>query len=359
MEIKLAENIRLYRKRRNLTQEQLAQVLNVTVGAVHKWETQLSTPEIALIAEMADFFGVSVDALLGFEMKDNGPKATVERLKAYWKTMDPGVLDEAERVLKRFPNSFEIVYGSACSYMIFGGRNHEKKQLNRALELFEKSLVLLPQSGAQEYVSADNIYSNMAYIRLWLGQSDQAAALLKEHNKYGCLDDHIGLILSVFCRRPAEAQSYLTQSVLNTAETLYRTVIGQTVAYVQLGDLKSAREFLLWGSTTLEGLQKPGSAGFFDRILSQLYMLHSYVYLRLGSQEEAKSALLRARTLARSFDASPEYGVKSLRFVSDADDVIVTDMLGNTALDSLTFLIQVIGDDPLSALWKEINENEE
>ena len=42
MENKLAENIRTFRKQRALTQEQLAEVLGVTVGAVYKWEARLS-----------------------------------------------------------------------------------------------------------------------------------------------------------------------------------------------------------------------------------------------------------------------------------------------------------------------------
>ena len=54
METKLAENIRAFRKQKGMTQEQLAEALGVTVGAVHKWETRLSTPELALIMELAD-----------------------------------------------------------------------------------------------------------------------------------------------------------------------------------------------------------------------------------------------------------------------------------------------------------------
>ena len=66
MEMKLAENIRLFRKQRSLTQEQLSEVLGVTVGAVHKWEAGLSIPDLRLIMEMADFFDTSVDVLLGY-----------------------------------------------------------------------------------------------------------------------------------------------------------------------------------------------------------------------------------------------------------------------------------------------------
>ena len=83
MEIKLAENIRAFRKQRSLTQEQLAEVLGVTVGAVYKWEAKLSQPELTMIMAMADFFDTSVDVLLGYEMKDNRLQASVERLNQY------------------------------------------------------------------------------------------------------------------------------------------------------------------------------------------------------------------------------------------------------------------------------------
>ena len=65
MKIALAKNIRALRRERGLTQERLAEMLGVTVGAVHKWETGLSQPELATPIELAGVFSVSVDALLG------------------------------------------------------------------------------------------------------------------------------------------------------------------------------------------------------------------------------------------------------------------------------------------------------
>ncbi len=66
MNMKLAENIRAFRKERSLTQEQLSEALGVTAGAVYKWEARLSIPDLELILEMADFFDTSVDVLLGY-----------------------------------------------------------------------------------------------------------------------------------------------------------------------------------------------------------------------------------------------------------------------------------------------------
>ena len=56
MELSLSENIRAFRKQRSLTQEQLAEVLGVTPGAVYKWEAKLSVPELPVIVNLADFF---------------------------------------------------------------------------------------------------------------------------------------------------------------------------------------------------------------------------------------------------------------------------------------------------------------
>ena len=114
MENKLAENIRTFRKQRALTQEQLAEVLGVTVGAVYKWEARLSQPELSTIMELADFFDTSVDVLLGYELKDNRLRATAARLKKYQSDKDEAGLAEAEKALKKYPNSFEIVFNAAA-----------------------------------------------------------------------------------------------------------------------------------------------------------------------------------------------------------------------------------------------------
>ena len=65
--MKLNENIAALRKKKGLTQEELARVFGVTNQAVSKWESAQSCPDVALLPEIAAFFGVSVDALMGVE----------------------------------------------------------------------------------------------------------------------------------------------------------------------------------------------------------------------------------------------------------------------------------------------------
>ena len=63
MAFALSEHIRSLRKARDLTQEQLAEALGVTAGAVYKWESRLSLPELPMLVQLADFFDTSVGAL--------------------------------------------------------------------------------------------------------------------------------------------------------------------------------------------------------------------------------------------------------------------------------------------------------
>ncbi|MBQ6077759.1 MAG: helix-turn-helix domain-containing protein, partial [Clostridia bacterium] len=131
--MKLAENIRRFRRERSLTQEQLSEVLGVTAGAVYKWEAGLSVPDIELIIQMADFFDTSVDVLLGYEIKDNRKEATVRRLQNFRRAKDREGLAEAEKALKRYPHSFQIVKESAAVFRAFGIESKDKELLRRAL----------------------------------------------------------------------------------------------------------------------------------------------------------------------------------------------------------------------------------
>ncbi len=59
-----SNNLKQFRKQRQLSQEQLAEHLGITTQAVSKWECSLSYPDIDLLPVLADFFHVSIDTLL-------------------------------------------------------------------------------------------------------------------------------------------------------------------------------------------------------------------------------------------------------------------------------------------------------
>ena len=83
MKLSLSENIRSFRKQRKMTQEKLAEALGVTVGAVYKWESGQTMPDLPKLVALSDLFGTSLDALVRPEaVVETKPSGTVQVVTA-------------------------------------------------------------------------------------------------------------------------------------------------------------------------------------------------------------------------------------------------------------------------------------
>ena len=67
MKLKLSENIRIFRTRRGMTQNDLAVLLSVTPQAVSRWEQGQAYPDMETIPLLARYLEVSIDLLMGAE----------------------------------------------------------------------------------------------------------------------------------------------------------------------------------------------------------------------------------------------------------------------------------------------------
>ncbi len=87
------EKIKKLRKNQGLTQEQLAEQLGVTAQAISKWENGSNMPDITLLTDIADCFGVTVDDLL----RDN-KSIPVFRLDEYVMTDEFKAMSDEEKL---------------------------------------------------------------------------------------------------------------------------------------------------------------------------------------------------------------------------------------------------------------------
>lgn len=69
MKQKVSEKITQLRKGAGLTQQQLADELNVSAATVSKWENGASAPDIAMLCALADRFQISMDELLCYHSR--------------------------------------------------------------------------------------------------------------------------------------------------------------------------------------------------------------------------------------------------------------------------------------------------
>ena len=109
MNIYLSENIKRLRREKELTQEALAEFLGVTFQSVSNWERGESYPDITLLPEIAEFFKVSVDELLGVNKAENEHEIN-SKIAEYDNLTDHKLMQEIINDLKaKFPNDFRVL----------------------------------------------------------------------------------------------------------------------------------------------------------------------------------------------------------------------------------------------------------
>lgn len=78
MKIEIGKMIKKLRLKRSVTQEELALKMGVSCQAVSKWENEITAPDLALLPELAVYFGVTIDEL--FEMTDESHLERIQNM---------------------------------------------------------------------------------------------------------------------------------------------------------------------------------------------------------------------------------------------------------------------------------------
>ena len=96
-ELNFSDNIVKLRHKKKITQEQLADFIGVTKASVSKWENKQTLPDILILPELAAFFDVTIDELLGYE-----PQLSKEQIqKLYLELTEAFAESPFEEVMKK------------------------------------------------------------------------------------------------------------------------------------------------------------------------------------------------------------------------------------------------------------------
>lgn len=356
MKINISDNIRTLRKACKLTQEQLAEAMGVTVGAVSKWESAMSVPDISTIIDLAEFFDTSVDALLGYETIRGGAEKTKEDLRAMrQKKLFPDGMREAEKALQKYPNLFDIVYECAMLYAVGGRERKSVKECHRGIELYERALELLGQN-TNPNIGDIGIRREMANLYIAIGEAEKGISILQKSNIRGINDAVIGYALASVSHKPEEALPYLSRAMIDTVfNQMQELSIGFSNAYVDMGQLEEAAYAIDWYAEILQGLRLPGENSFLDKLEAICLCRAVSLRMKLEDREKALQALRRAVMLAQRFDRNPQYKMSGIRFFHGSGLETAYDDFGTSTLEGLR---QQLLDNPqtqaqMQSLWEE------
>ena len=367
MKTKLSENIRSLRKEHKMTQEQLAEIMQVSTGAVHKWEADLSTPDINYIMGMAELFSVSVDTLIGFTSFSNFKDDGIERMRALQQNRKVDeAKEEAQSLLRKYPNDFEVTYRCAKLYQMIGIESDDEGSASYAIELFKRALAFSAQYTGSD-ISETTIISDISECYIVLGKADKAIDILKKNNSDGRHNVSIGMIYANLLHSPKEAEYYLNRAFSDRMNGILNIMIGYSNVYLDLGDENRAcrsLEFLIGFTESLR--ESENKIIYIDKINTALYSLLATFPSVIKDTDRLRDVLKKAYNLAIRFDSDPIYSAEGILFCENVDKLLTTyDSLGKTAFEAAE---RIIYDkdlpkeifDTVTSVWEGIkNEKQE
>ena len=107
----IGNKIKELRKKRGITQEQLANAVGISFQAVSKWENNIALPDITLMPLLANYFGVSTDELFDFSLSkmEKEIKKIVENAYEYRESDPEKSRQILEEGLKMYPENDILV----------------------------------------------------------------------------------------------------------------------------------------------------------------------------------------------------------------------------------------------------------
>ena len=358
MQIKLSENIRNLRKLNHMTQEELAERLNVSLGVVSKWERGASEPELSSLVAIAEVFKVSVDALIGYEMSDESPEMiieTVRRLKNQMRITE--AIDVVSDALLKFPNNLKIVYNAAELFKVtkFAGCGD---YFDRAITLFNKAVTLLTQDDKNEF-SEIEIKNEIAFCLLQQNRIDEAIEVLAANNVGNINDDMLAMIYINYKKDYEQGMHHLADSLPLLINKFIRVVSGFANAYAYTNRLdKAAQVSDMFDEVTKAFTIDPQVGTFLDKVNAVFQGGAGYWSMARHDEEGARRYFQKAYEYAAKYDANPVHNCDNVLLAGEiTQESAVFDDIGVSAMDAVESVIAEEKDNGAMKLWKEIKQN--
>lgn len=281
------------RKAKGITQEQLADYIGVSKASVSKWESGVSFPDILLLPELATYFNISVDELLGYS-----PQLTKEYIKKIYNELS------YEFAVKPFD---EVV--------------------NQCKELIKK------------YYSCFPFLLSMIQLLLNYSILEKDCEIRKEILKQ-CI------VLSKRIKEESDSISDIKNA--NTMEALAEMTLGNNEKVIQLLDNKllpySGDDVILINAYQMKGetskANEVNQILIFNKVINILTLLNNYLYLNIKEPDLFEKIYSQGIQIIDSFMLN---------------EIFTNDVLGIHIVAAQGYLIQEKKEKAIDALKQYVN----
>ncbi len=285
MDLSIGQTILQLRKKCKITQEQLAKNIGVTAQAVSKWETDVSYPDIGLLPIMAEFFGVSVDYILGYNIQEknmdiNEYLIEIEQLnfsRNYNKALQ--LIEE----IQTFPINYNIEYQRAKAKQGLAQTQNYDKDLYtyQAISIFEMII-----QNCTESKIVDQSKLSLAGIFNDIGEYDKAINILKS------IESHID-ITGVISRSHILKGDYksaikiLQERLLNSIDGIFKACFVLCSVHNKLTEYEKAIKYIELSNNFLNIANKNGKTNIWNYAINTNFFYKVFSLINANNMDDA------------------------------------------------------------------------
>ncbi len=354
--LKIGDKIKSLRKAQDITQEKLAAYLNISYQAVSKWENGTALPDITLVPQIANFFGVSADELLGMkETEETEELKEYEKIyhenKRLGKMFDNIVL--SREVLTKYPRNYQWMLNLSYPLMQYDDTDeHHKYSLEHG---FREEAIGICERILEDCTIEPIRHSAiqiLCYGYADIGKQDLALKLANEMPDMFSSKEHLlnhiykGEEKIKSCQNTLMAMIDMSASIISMLSS--PELMGKELTVLEKIDLKETGINLYKLI-----LKKDENSLFYNCRLCRIYAELAQLWCSIGENDKAIEYLLLTEKTAVSYDKCVDLGEQSYKSLLANRCTFNPKSVGKNFEDTETqILIKILNNDVFNELRK-------
>ena len=344
----IGTTIKRLRRERSITQEQLAEYLGISTGAVSQWECDRTAPDITQLPLLANIFDVSADELLEIDGKKKS-EIIQTFLCEYDKLSNKGDMMSRFNLTKelyaKYPNDYNVVEKYVLG--LFNDPNYPEEPLGETVhktELYKLCENILENCTTQKIRYTAMSILSVLYIND--GLSEKAKEICDEFPEsiYDTVSEQYE---QMYCRCDGEKYvEFIKKNLRYTAEHLVNKIRNfGTFAITNTEDKIRAYKKCI---ALIDLIYDDGDYGFSCYHVGHIHCLLATLYHNMKDTENAVLHLEKGLYYSNEYDELPaEVKHTSLLVKDDVEDL--SEVYNGTQMNRVSYeineFIKIIGDD--------------
>lgn len=305
MKLGIGETIKNMRKEKDITQEELADMLGVSCQSVSRWETGVCYPDMELLPVLSDFFGITVDKLIGVN-KAVEQKNVEQYLERFQEAISQGKIYDciaiAREGVAEYPNNFVLLNKLMYALFVSGDESGNIPEWKENMKKNDSEITALGER-IRKYCPDQDIRleatARLAFNHCEMGRREAGRAVYESLPSYEfCKENQMWWSLS-----EEEKLPFLRKKLKRDYE-FFSSYVWQLADSGCISDEQSV--LVMKKLMELEKIvfdnENPPTKWAIARIPFDLARL----YARLGDNQKAIEQLKIAAAGAKAFDKRPE-----------------------------------------------------